>query len=127
MERSRKVSLNTRKTGMFYEDAACEYLKKQGIVILQRNFRCRMGEIDIIARDKDCIVFAEVKYRKNNQCGEALGAVGYAKQKKICRCAEVYCMFHPKTFQIRYDVIGITDTKVEWVKNAFSHIGYSWQ
>ena len=119
--------MNTRRKGTFYEDAVCEYLKKQGVVILQRNFRCRLGEIDIIARDGDCIVFAEVKYRKNNVCGDALSAVGYTKQKKICRCAQVYCMYHPQITSIRYDVIGITDTRIEWIKDAFLHIGYGWQ
>ena len=119
--------MNTRSRGTFYEDTACEYLKKQGVVILQRNFRCRMGEIDIIARDGDCIVFAEVKYRKNTAYGDALAAVGFAKQKKICRCAMIYCMYHPQVTRIRYDVIGITDTKIEWIKDAFEHIGYSWQ
>jgi len=118
--------LNTRKTGTFYEDAACEYLQKQGVTILERNYRCRLGEIDIVAKDKNCIVFVEVKYRRTNQYGDALMAVGYAKQKKICRCAEVYCMYHPWVSQVRYDVIGITDTKVKWIQNAFEHHGYSW-
>lgn len=106
--------------------AACEYLQKQGVKILERNYRCRSGEIDIVARDRDCIVFVEVKYRKSDQHGEALAAVHYAKQKKICRCAAVYCLCHPWITQFRYDVIGITDTKIEWIKNAFEHIGYNW-
>ena len=126
MERSRKVNLNTRKKGTYYEGAACEYLKKQGVVILEQNYRCRQGEIDIIARDGDCTVFVEVKYRKDNAFGDALAAVGHAKQRKICRCALVYCMHHPWITSIRYDVIGITDTKVEWIKNAFEHTEYSW-
>lgn len=126
MERSRKVNLNTRKKGTFYEDAACEYLKKQGVVILERNYRCRQGEIDIIARDGNCTVFAEVKYRKDNAFGDALAAVGRTKQRKICRSALVYCMYHPWIESVRYDVIGITDTKIEWIKNAFEHTEYSW-
>lgn len=119
--------MNTRSKGTFYEAAACEYLKKQGVVILQCNFSCRMGEIDIIARDGDCVIFTEVKYRKSEAHGEALAAVGYTKQKKICRCAMVYCMCHPNIGRFRYDVIAITDTKIEWIKNAFLHIGYGWQ
>ena len=119
--------MNTRKTGNFYENVACEYLQAQGMEIVERNFRCRLGEIDIVARDKNCIVFAEVKYRKNDTFGDALWAVGYTKQKKICRCAKVYCMYHPWITEIRYDVIGVTDTKIEWIQNAFEHIGYAWQ
>ena len=119
--------MNTRKTGTFYEDAACEYLQAHGLEIVERNFRCKLGEIDIVAKDKNCIVFTEVKYRKNDTFGEALWAVGYTKQKKICQCAKVYCMYYPWINEIRYDVIGVTDTKIEWIPNAFEHIGYAWQ
>lgn len=118
--------MNTRNIGKFYEDAACEYLRRHGITILERNFRCRQGEIDIIGRQKDCVIFVEVKYRRTNQCGEALGAVSFQKQKKICKCAAYYCMQHPWVSHIRYDVIGITDTKIEWIQDAFDHTGYGW-
>lgn len=126
LERSRKVCVNTRKIGTFYEDAACEYLRKQNIRIIERNFRCRQGEVDIIGRQKDCVIFFEVKYRRSDSFGEALAAVPFQKQKKICKCADYYCMTHPWISCIRYDVIGITDTRIEWVQNAFSHIGYHW-
>lgn len=119
--------MNTRKIGTFYEDAVCEYLRSQGISIIERNFRCRQGEVDIIGKDKDCLVFFEVKYRKTDAYGGALQAVSYYKQKKICRCADYYCIIHPWIQQIRYDVVGITDTRIEWIKNAFSHIGYHWK
>ena len=126
LERSRKVCMNTRKIGAFYEEAACEYLQKQGVLIMERNFRCRQGEVDIIGRDKNCVIFFEVKYRRSEEFG-ALYAVPYTKQKKICRCADYYMMTHPWIYQIRYDVIGITGTRIEWVKNAFNHIGYHWK
>ena len=118
--------MNTRKKGAFYEDVACRHLQQHGIIILERNFRCRIGEIDIIGKKNDCIIFFLVKYRHSDYNGAALAAVGFSKQKRICRCADVYCMFHPWIKNIRYDVIGITDTKLEWIENAFSHIGYSW-
>lgn len=124
MERSRKDCVNKRRLGTFYEDVACEYLKKQGVTILQRNFCCKMGEIDIIGKMDDCVIFFEVKYRKNETHGQALAAVDYKKQIKISRCANVYCMLHPYITRIRYDVIGITDTKIEWIPNAFLHKGY---
>lgn len=126
LERSRKVCMNTRKIGTFYEDAVCEYLRQHGISIIERNFRCRQGEIDIIGRDKDCVIFIEVKYRRTDTFGEALYAVPYYKQKKICCCADYYCMTHPWIRHFRYDVVGITDTRIEWVQNAFCHIGYHW-
>ncbi len=118
--------MNTKNIGTFYEDSVYEYLKEQGIRILEQNFRCRQGEIDIIGRWKDCLIFFEVKYRKADSFGGALGAVDFRKQKKICRCADYYCMLHSWNGNLRYDVIGITDTKIEWIKDAFSHIGYHW-
>lgn len=118
--------MNTRKIGAFYEESACEYLKEQGITIIERNFRCHQGEVDIIGRDKNCVIFFEVKYRRSEEFG-ALNAVSRTKQKKICRCADYYIMIHPWICQIRYDVIGITDTRIEWVENAFNHIGYHWK
>lgn len=119
--------MNTREIGAFYETAVCEYLQKHGIVIMERNFRCRQGEVDIIGRDKNCIVFFEVKYRKTDSYGDAIQTVPYHKQKRICRCADYYCMTHAWISQIRYDVVGITDTRMEWVQNAFNHIGYHWK
>jgi len=116
--------VNKRELGTFYEDAASEYLQRKGIMILERNFRCRMGEIDIIGKENDCVVFFEVKYRKSGEYGQAIAAVDYKKQKRISKCASFYCMQHPQIKCIRYDVIGITDTNIEWVKNAFPHRGY---
>lgn len=116
--------MNKRKIGTFYEDRACAFLKEQGLHIIQQNFRCKFGEIDIICRQGDCIIFTEVKYRKNEAYGYALTAVDYKKQNRICKCASYFCMKNPWIKQIRYDVIGITDTKIEWIPDAFMHIGY---
>lgn len=123
-ERSRKDFVNKRRIGTFYEERACEYLKEHGIVILKKNYRCKMGEIDIIGKDGDCVVFFEVKYRKSDVYGHALLAVDAKKKKRICRCACIYCMQNTWVREFRYDVIGISDTKIEWMKNAFSHSGY---
>lgn len=116
--------MNKRRIGTFYEELACEYLQKQGIIILKKNYRCKTGEIDIIGKDKNCVVFFEVKYRKNDDFGHALLSVDAKKQNKICRCAAIYCMQNAFVQEFRYDVIGISDTKIEWIKNAFSHRGY---
>ncbi len=124
MERSRKVFVNKRSIGTFYEERACEYLQEQGICIVKRNFRCKTGEIDIIGKDGDCVVFFEVKYRKTDDFGHAFFAVDKKKQKRICCCAMIYCMQNTWVKELRYDVIGISNTGIEWVKNAFSHMGY---
>ena len=116
--------MNKRRIGAFYEARACDYLKEHGIRILKKNYRCNAGEIDIIGKDGDCVVFFEVKYRKSEEYGPALLAVDGRKQNRICRCAAIYCMQNSWVKEFRYDVIGITDTKIEWIKNAFSHRGY---
>ena len=78
---------NTRSTGSCYERKAADYLKQQGLFILRYNYRCRFGEIDLIARDGEYLVFVEVKYRKDNSSGYSLAAVNPAKQKTICKVA----------------------------------------
>lgn len=116
--------MNKRQIGAFYEDSACAYLKSHGIEILKKNYRCKIGEIDIIGKDENCVVFFEVKYRKSDEYGHALYAVDTKKQIKICKCAAVFCMQNPWVKEFRYDVIGISDTKIDWIKNAFYHKGY---
>ncbi len=116
--------MNKRRVGTFYEERACEYLKKHGIIILKMNYRCKMGEIDIIGKDGNCVVFFEVKYRRNDDYGHAFFAVDTKKQYRICRCATCFCMQNAWVSEFRYDVIGISDTKIEWMKDAFSHRGY---
>jgi putative endonuclease len=116
--------VNKRLVGTFYEERAGEYLEKNGIVILKRNYRCKQGEIDIIGKDGNCVVFFEVKYRSCDNYGHALLAVDTKKQKKICKCATCFCMQNAWVNEFRYDVIAISDTKIEWMKNAFTHRGY---
>lgn len=87
------TNMNHRiELGKFGEDFACQYLLKQGYKILYRNFRCRMGEIDIIAVKNSVLSFIEVKTRRrsNSTYGMPREAVNQAKQKKIYRCAELY-------------------------------------
>ena len=69
-----KRSYNKRQVGTEKENLAAEYLKKKGYFIIEKNYRVRQGEIDLIARDSTCIVFVEVKYRANGRSGDALEA-----------------------------------------------------
>ena len=71
---------------------AAAYLKKKGYRILEANFRCRFGEIDLIARDGAYLVFIEVKYRSSLKDGDSLEAVNRGKQRKIIRVAEYYLL-----------------------------------
>ena len=77
--------MNTRRTGIEYEALAEQYLTRQGIRIFEKNYRNRAGEIDLIGRDNEYLIFFEVKYRKTQRAGNPAEAVTYQKQKKICR------------------------------------------
>ena len=116
---------NRRQTGSFYERKAGEYLEKQGYKILEYNYRCRAGEIDIVARDGEYLVFCEVKYRKDDKKGTPLEAVTLQKQRTISRCAMFYIMERGVDGKAcRFDVAGITgsEKKIELIRNAFSYI-----
>lgn len=111
---------NKRQIGMHYERLAGAYLKTRGYEILQYNFCCRMGEIDIIARDGEYLVFCEVKYRDTEEKGHPLESVSYAKQRKISQCALYYISKQGYTdMAYRFDVIGILEEEIILIKNAF--------
>ena len=111
--------MNKRNVGTFYENVAEKFLVEHGINILERNFRCRIGEIDLIGIDDDTLVFFEVKYRKNSQYGSPFEAVDYRKQKKIISVAKYYLAYRNMDKFIRFDVIGIFKNEIEWIRDAF--------
>jgi putative endonuclease len=113
--------MNKRQIGTTYENRAAEYLKEQGYEILERNFYCRTGEIDIIAREGEYLCFVEVKYRANGDCGSALEAVTYHKQKKILAVARYYIMRHHLSMDTacRMDVVAIEGADITLIRNAF--------
>ena len=102
------------------EALAARHLERRGYRILERNFRCRAGEIDIVARDGDTLVFVEVRTRSSDRHGSALETVGAAKQAQIVKVARVYLQARRPTFDdCRFDVVGITCGRVELVTDAF--------
>ena len=120
--------MNKRTTGTHYEQVAGRYLETLGYKILEYNFRCRSGEIDIIARDGRYLVFCEVKYRKDLSKGLPAAAVGFAKQLKISRCALYYLMIHHcYGTPSRFDVVGILgkvdNLKITLIRDAFPFAG----
>ena len=120
-----KNDMNKRKIGSAWEEAAVCYLQRAGVCILARNFKCSQGEIDIIGYHHDCLVFFEVKYRKDDQFGKPEEAVGIAKQEKISRCALFYLQYHGGLNQaIRFDVLAICGEKISWYQNAFPYRKY---
>ena len=116
--------MNTRKTGQHYEEIAVAYLKKQGYFILYQNYRCRYGEVDIIAKNDGYLVFIEVKYRKSVDGTEAFEAVDIRKQKRICGVARWYLMERriSEDTKCRFDVVGIQGKEITVFQNAFDYI-----
>lgn len=113
--------MNKRKEGSIWENLAAAYLAEQGLLILEKNYRTRLGEIDLIAKEKDTLVFVEVKYRKTDRMGLPEEAVTRKKQGTIRKVAESYCSFHWKGTETpcRFDVIAVLGEEITWIKNAF--------
>lgn len=116
--------MNRREKGAQKEEEICAYLRFEGVKIVERNFRNRQGEIDIIGYDGEYLVFFEVKFRAGNSKGSAVEAVGAAKQKKICQVADYYRMVHhcAEDTPLRFDVVAVDGERVTWIKNAFDYI-----
>ena len=113
--------------GDFGEDAVCRWMRLHGYRIEERNFSCRLGEVDIIARKGDYIVFTEVKLRKNANHGQAREFVTPAKQRRVILAAELWLTQHVTFLQPRFDVAEVyapegLDTKnpeIIYIKDAF--------
>lgn len=117
---------NKIKSGVIGENIAVEYLKRKGYIIKERNFRCKTGEIDIIAYDGSCLVFAEVKTRKSSVYGLPEEFVTIKKQQKLIKAAYYY--LNGSEPELRFDVIGIIYSmrngqfeidRINHIKNAF--------
>lgn len=114
---------NKRNIGTEYEKLAEEYLVKNGVRIVERNFRSRFGEIDLIGYDREYLVFFEVKYRVNESAGYAEEAVNLKKQRTICKVADYYRVKHAVSdfAPMRFDVIAVSGEEIRWIQNAFSY------
>jgi len=107
-----------RARGQRAEDSAAALLRGKGYRIVERNFRCKLGEIDIVATDGDTLVFVEVRSRRSARYGTALETVSPAKQRTIARVAQVYLARHGETL-CRFDVVGLTGDDVVHIPDAF--------
>lgn len=104
--------------GQAGEDAALAYLQRQGLVALQRNFRCKGGEIDLIMHDGATLVFVEVRRRADLRHGGAAASVTPAKQARLWRAAQLYLLRYAAPPACRFDVIAIDGGAISWLKNA---------
>ena len=115
------------RLGRWGEMLVAEDLRKRGWRVVANGFRCRMGEIDLIVRNKEFLVFVEVKLRKSNQFGEPAAFVDYNKQRKLRSAAQYYLLKNQTELQPRFDVAEVYapegfDTKepiIHYIENAF--------
>ncbi|SMM99879.1 Predicted endonuclease distantly related to archaeal Holliday junction resolvase [uncultured Candidatus Thioglobus sp.] len=116
-----------RQTGNKAENIALQFLKKNGLTLVEQNYLTKCGEIDIIMLDKsnENLVFVEVRYRKNSYFCSATDTVNHSKQAKLIRTAKHFLQKHSQydNFICRFDVIGLESDlkcpKINWIKNAF--------
>lgn len=112
---------NKRQTGSGYEKVAAAYFTQKGMEILEYNYRERRSEIDLIMKDGEYLVFAEVKFRSSLRKGAPDEAVDYRKQQRIRRGALHYLYSHGlgEDVPCRFDVLSILGDRITWIPNAF--------
>lgn len=108
--------MNSRGAGA--EAAAAQYLQQQGLQIVARNWSCRQGELDLIARDGATLVFVEVRQRTSARFGGAAGSIDAAKRAKLQAAAQRYLQALAVVPPCRFDAICIEGTRLEWLKNC---------
>ena len=120
--------MTTRNTGILWENAALAHLRANGLHPLARNYTCRYGEIDLIMKGSDSIVFVEVRYRKDGAHGDGIASVGAGKRAKLTRAAALWLQGHPQyaVQPCRFDVVGCSVTPdhptFDWTRNAFDAV-----
>jgi len=118
-------TLSRTGLGATGEELAISYLKKLGYRIVERNFRCKLGEIDVVAYDGNTLVFVEVRTKKSRHFGSPVSSVSYQKQRKLISLAKFYIKKH-KLFNksARFDVVGVRfdsdgSYRINLIQNAF--------
>jgi putative endonuclease len=115
----------TRDTGTAAEQASLNFLREQGLQLVHTNYHCRMGEIDLIMRDGEFLVFTEVRMRNHSDFGQGLDSVTHAKQRKITKTALHFLQTRRllDTCPCRFDIVSVTlgqqGHEFLWLKNAF--------
>ena len=125
IEQTQIIMLNKLKPshlirGEKSEQIACQYLIGQGLQTIDKNFRCKYGELDLIMRENKTLVIVEVRFRKSNTYGGALESITQKKQSRIIAATEYYLLINKINNPIRFDVVAMSnDTDINWIKNAF--------
>ncbi|MGB0132892.1 YraN family protein [Dokdonella sp.] len=114
-----------RSTGKYFEDLALAHAQRSGLNLITRNFNCRYGELDLVMRDREIVVFLEVRYRRSQSHGGALDSVSASKRERLTRTASLFLQANPDLGRhaCRFDVIAISGTQdsptINWQRNAF--------
>jgi putative endonuclease len=120
------VRANTRVVGADAEILAYRYLKQQGLTPVRRNFHCRLGELDLIMRDDQCLVIVEVRFRSSTSFVAAELTIDLRKQRKIIRTTALFLAWNERfaNMPVRFDVVGIDadasgESTIKWIRDAF--------
>lgn len=121
------MEISSYALGRAGEDLACDLLREQGFFIAARNYRSERGEIDIIAENREMVLFVEVKLRKYNAGYMPREAVTFTKRKRLLHAAKNFIYRSKTNLQPRFDIIEITmnerqdlkDADLNWIENAF--------
>jgi putative endonuclease len=117
---SRLLRATPAQTGEAKERLARSYLEHHGLTHLAHNVRCRHGEIDLVMRDADTLVFVEVRYRRSERFGGARASIDQRKRARLAAAAAFYLQRPPSPLPCRFDVIAIgAGDRVDWIRNAF--------
>jgi putative endonuclease len=105
------------------ERLAADFLVGHGLRLLEQNYRCRQGELDLVMRDGGELVFVEVRYRACTRFGHPAETVDVFKQRRLTAAAGHYLQRHPSVLPCRFDVIAVTgQDRIEWIRNAFDAV-----
>ncbi len=118
---SLKLESPTQRLGAFYEKEALRFLQDQGLSLIAENYRCNLGEIDLIMKDNNDVVFIEVKYRKADAFGGGAASVTLNKQQKVIKAAQHFLLQNNLSNKVpcRFDVIVFDQNNINWLKSAF--------
>ncbi|MCC8029082.1 MAG: YraN family protein [Lachnospiraceae bacterium] len=116
---------NKRRMGAVQETRVADWLRRRGYRILAQNYRCRFGEIDLIAAKNGYLIFIEVKYRSTDSCGAPQEAVDARKQQRISNAASCYLYMkqYPPDTPCRFDVAAVSGEEIELIRDAFPYCG----
>jgi putative endonuclease len=107
-----------QRQGLQWEQAALAHLQRHGLVLVEANFQCKGGEIDLVMRDGDTLVFVEVRQRVSMTHGGAAASITPAKIRRLVRAAQYYLVRLADTPPCRFDVVAIDAGQLEWLPNA---------